>query len=177
MKKLIVTILALCMMSAPVYAEELATEDAVDTGDIVLYGNDQQALGKITQYEAASGMVITVDATNLTPGWHGFHVHEKGDCGDFETFQAAGGHAMMEGQHHGLMDESTPHIGDLPNIWAHTDGTVRAQFHIPAEVWKMFKDADGSAFMIHEGPDNYTSDPSGGAGARVACGVLFKPHE
>lgn len=135
--------------------------------------------GAVTLTETASGAVLVrIEASGFAPGWHGFHFHENGICtGDFES---AGGH-VAAGLSHGLASQGGPHPGDLPNIYVHDDGVVRAEFFtrgvtLSQEGDVRLLDDDGAAVVIHAGPDDYTSQPSGNAGARVACGVLGEPN-
>lgn len=135
--------------------------------------------GAVTLTETASGAILVrIEASGFEPGWHGFHIHENGICtGDFES---AGGH-VAAGLSHGLAAQDGPHPGDLPNIYVHDDGVVRAEFFtrgvtLSAEGDVRLLDDDGAAVVIHAGPDDYTSQPSGNAGARVACGVLGDPN-
>ena len=74
----------------------------------------------LTQYPA--GVLIRGELTNLPPGWHAIHIHEKGVCEG--SFDSAGAHLSAQGEQHGL-DNPRPHAGDLPNIWVHDDGTAK----------------------------------------------------
>lgn len=117
---------------------------------------------------------ITLKAGSLTPGWHGIHLHAVGDCSDHDRFQASKGHVNHAGKKHGLLDPDGPDDGDLPNINAAADGSVNAEVAIarPLTGENGFKDSDGSALVIHANADDHTSQPIGGAGDRVACGVV-----
>jgi Cu-Zn family superoxide dismutase len=120
-----------------------------------------------------------VDLKNLTPGEHAYHIHEKGIC-DAPKFEGAGGHLNPEGHPHGYMQENGPHDGDMPNIFVAQDGTVNA--HIlntrvsldPEDTSRrgQLMNADGSAIVVHAGPDDYSTQPTGAAGDRVACGII-----
>lgn len=118
---------------------------------------------------------VTLYGGVLDPGPHGFHVHETGTCDP--DFGAAGGHYAPHGRAHGIMDPDGKHAGDLPNV--HLDNSGRLEFEVLAHglttrrggAGTLF-DSDGSAFIIHAGPDDLRSQPSGAAGDRVACGVI-----
>ena len=122
---------------------------------------------------------MRVEATGLTPGWHGMHFHEKGVCDD-AGFKASGGHvhAGTKPPVHGLLNPAATDSGDLPNIFVAADGSAHADAFTTlvslsgAGKRPALGDADGSALVIHAGPDDYTTQPIGGAGARVACAVI-----
>ncbi len=129
----------------------------------------------VAEFQAGpGGVLITLSATGLTPGWHGIHLHAVGTCGD-TGFLKSGGH-LNHADHkkpHGLLNAEGPDFGDLPNIHVGADGTVEAQlFTSLVQLTRDLQDADGSALVIHAGPDDHQSQPIGGAGARVACAVI-----
>jgi Cu-Zn family superoxide dismutase len=123
------------------------------------------------------GLLIVPDLHGLSPGQHGFHVHQHPDCGP-KTSQgkvvpggAAGGHYDPQdtGRHAGPVGNG--HLGDLPVLLADGDGNATMAMFAPRlEV----PDLVGRALMVHEGGDNYSDEPKplGGGGARVACGVM-----
>lgn len=130
-------------------------------------------VGSVTIAQYPAGVFIRGELQGLPPGWHGFHIHEKGAC--TPAFDAAGGHFNPGKAKHGLNQAST-HAGDLPNIHVHDDGTARFEFvtqlvSIGGGATDLM-DQDGSAVMVHDGPDDYVTDPSGHSGGRIACGVI-----
>ncbi len=128
------------------------------------------SVGSVSIFETASGIVrVNVQATGLTPGGHGVHLHETGLCeGDFTS---AGGH-ISGGMEHGLV-AGGPHPGDLPNGFVQEDGVLSMEaFNSLISVTEHLMDEDGAALIIHSGPDDYESQPSGASGDRVACAVL-----
>ena len=136
-------------------------------------GADGAAMGTVTIEQGPHGLIIQADMHGLSEGGHGFHIHETGACEP--DFKAAGGHLDLTGRSHGARADEGSHTGDLPNIFAGTDGVARADAfadgatldeHAPHTLF----DADGSAIIIHAGPDDYVDIAS--AGARVACGVI-----
>ncbi|MFO1037010.1 MAG: superoxide dismutase [Cu-Zn] SodC [Geminicoccaceae bacterium] len=154
-------------------AEVQATINLIDANGI------GAPIGTVTIADGQDGAVITADLHGLMPGEHGFHVHEKGDCGaaanaegKMTAGQAAGGHLDPEGtkQHEG--PKGSGHLGDLPFIFVASDGTAKGASTAPrlTDVGQL----KGKAVVIHAGGDNYSDQPKplGGGGARIACGVL-----
>lgn len=127
--------------------------------------------GSVDIIAAPEGLLLKVDATGLTPGWHAIHIHEKGDCSD--AFKAAGAHVHTATPAvHGLLNPQANDKGDLPNIYAGPDGTAKAELFTTLTMMAPLHDADGSSIVIHAKPDDYTTQPIGGAGDRVACGAF-----
>ena len=143
------------------------------TATAMLAAPDGAAMGTVTLTQGPHGVIIAADVTGLTPGGHGFHIHETGSCAP--DFAAAGDHFTPKGRGHGYSHEGGFHAGDLPNIYAAADGTVRVDVFtsdvtLTAELAHSLFDDDGSAIIIHEKPDTYGEEA--GAGGRVACGVI-----
>ena len=136
-------------------------------------GADGSPMGTVTLEQGPNGVLVSADVSGLTPGPHGFHIHDVGAC--TPDFSAAGGHFAPSGHGHGFMYGDDQHAGDLPNLYAASDGTARAdvftsKITLAADADTTVFDADGSAIIIHAQPDSYGAEP--GAGDRVACGVI-----
>jgi Cu-Zn family superoxide dismutase len=158
----------------------VVSAQAADTqaATAAISGGDGKALGTATLTEAPHGVLLRVELKGLTPGWHGLHFHEKGDCGA-PDFKSAGAHVhTTTAVVHGLLNPDGNDNGDLPNIFAGSDGAATAELFSPLVSLKgaggrpALLDADGSSIVVHASPDDYKSQPIGGAGARVACGVV-----
>ncbi len=115
--------------------------------------------------------------SGLAPGSeHGFHIHEKGDCSAPDG-SSAGGHFNPASAEHGRIEAAAHHGGDMPNIVAdaqgnaHVDGPVSS--NVNAGKGDGF-DIIGRGLIVHADPDDYTSQPTGNAGARLACAVIAK---
>jgi Cu-Zn family superoxide dismutase len=134
----------------------------------------QTAAGTVNLTQMADGSVrVQVDLTGVPPGVHGFHIHEKGDCGD--NGNAAGGHYNPMSTPHAAPDVDPHHAGDFGNVTADASGNVRTTFttrSITVEEGHMT--AVGHAIILHANPDDLTTQPSGTAGARIACGVVTR---
>jgi Cu-Zn family superoxide dismutase len=136
-----------------------------------------QPVGAAQFTQAGNVVRIVLEARGLPPGRHAVHVHAVGKC-DPPDFTTAGGHFNPLGRQHGALNPQGSHAGDLPNLTVAPDGTGRLETSTeqlslgsgPTTLW----DADGSALVIHAGPDDFKTDPTGNSGARLACGVLAK---
>ncbi len=132
-------------------------------------------IGSVTFLQAPTGVLVSVDVTGLPPGGHGIHLHAIGACSP--DFKASGGHINPDGVPHGLLNPEGGDRGDLPNLYAAADGSARAEFFTTRVSLKggdlpALLDADGSAVIIHANPDDHMSQPIGGSGGRIACGVI-----
>jgi|TARA_Y100001001_G_scaffold41970_1_gene36950 Cu-Zn family superoxide dismutase len=147
-----------------VVMKDLKTESSMGTVKVSDYDDD--------------GVVFTPNLKGLTPGIHGFHIHENGDCsatmknGKTVLGGAAGGHFDPEatGQHKAPWSEAG-HEGDLPTLYVDESGNATQPVFAPELE---LEDIRGKAIMIHAGGDNYSDEPKklGGGGPRVACGVI-----
>ncbi len=131
-------------------------------------------VGEVTFTEAPNGVLLHARLQGMPPGTHAFHLHQTGVCEP--PFQSAGGHLNPTGKQHGLLSPAGHHLGDMPNIHVPDSGALEVEVFIEELRFEhpthgMF-DADGAAVVIHEGPDDYTTDPAGAAGPRIACGVI-----
>lgn len=162
MKATIAITAATLLCAGPALAQESATATMMDQSGA--------EVATVTLTPTASGVVLVeIEGTALPEGEHGFHIHETGECtGDFTS---AGGHLPGDRQH-GIMVEGGPHPGDMPNLHIAADGTVRDEVFNGDLTMEQVFDEDGSAVMVHSGPDDYKSQPSGDAGNRIACGVI-----
>ncbi|MDE0416980.1 MAG: superoxide dismutase family protein [bacterium] len=148
---------------------------AADMAEARITDTDGVAIGKVTFQQAPAGVLVSVDVTGLPPGGHGIHLHAVGSCSP--DFKASAGHINPEGVAHGLLNPSGGDNGDLPNLYAAADGSARAEFFTTRVSLKgadlpALLDADGSAVIIHDKPDDHLTQPIGGAGGRIACGVI-----
>ena len=135
-------------------------------------------LGTLTLTESTGGIAISGSLVGLAPGEHGIHLHMMGRC-DAPSFESAGEHWNPTNRQHGTQNPEGPHLGDLPNVTAGPDSTaavnVSATTGGSLRGTNMLLDSDGAAVVIHAAPDDYRSDPAGGSGSRVACGVVSSP--
>ncbi|WP_091740395.1 superoxide dismutase family protein [Phenylobacterium immobile] len=177
MHKLIIAAVSAALLAAPAVAQTpAAAKPAVASAKLA--GPAGADLGMVTFTEAPKGVLLKIEAKGLTPGWHGLHFHEKGDCSKAD-FTSAGAHVHgADKAVHGLLNAQANESGDLPNLHVGADGMGMAEVFTTmvsikgAEGRATLLDADGSAVVVHASPDDHMSQPIGGAGARVACGVV-----
>ncbi len=132
------------------------------------------AIGTARFYALADEVTVNVAMRGLTSGQRAIHLHTTGNCSAAD-FSSAGSHLNPAGHQHGALNPQGPHLGDLPNVTIAADGTGTVSALLAggrASVLGHFFDDDGTAIVVHQSPDDYRTDPTGGAGARVACGVL-----
>ena len=131
-------------------------------------------VGLVEFDESDQGVLVDMEVDGVAPGWHAIHVHEKDDCSG-EGFKSAGGHAVgPQGHTHGFLSNHGRHAGDMPNVWANEKGEGRAQAFLAGVKISDWLDEDGAAVILHAKQDDYSSQPSGNAGARVACGSVIQ---
>ena len=132
--------------------------------------------GTAQLYGNGSEVSLSAALAGFDPGTRGIHLHTTGSC-EAPGFTSAGGHLNPQGHQHGTENPQGAHLGDLPNvtIGASGGGTVSATLRgTRAEVLGSIFDADGTAIVVHAGPDDYRTDPSGNSGDRIACGVFSR---
>jgi Cu-Zn family superoxide dismutase len=130
--------------------------------------------GKLMLMPMADGVHITGEIGGLGTGMtHAIHVHEKGDCSAADA-SSAGGHFNPTASAHGRASMPVHHAGDMDNIVASADGVAQIDIHLAGVTLGggAANDIANRAIVVHASPDDYTSQPAGNAGARVACGVI-----
>jgi Cu-Zn family superoxide dismutase len=140
-------------------------------GTAAIQTAEGKVAGTATLMAGPHGLLVTGSFNDLPPGEHGFHIHEIGAC--TPDFTAAGGHLNPFEREHGFVVEPGFHAGDMPNIHVGADGTANLQIfntELIGDVSNILFDEDGSAFVVHAGPDDYMDQDS--AGDRIACGVI-----
>lgn len=132
--------------------------------------------GTAQLFASGNEVTLAIAAVGISPGVHGMHLHTTGSC-EAPDFTSAGGHLNPGNRQHGTDNPAGSHLGDLPNLTAGESGAGSASATLSGtrdEVLAQLFDADGTAVVIHAGPDDYRSDPAGNAGGRIACGVLTR---
>ncbi|PXW98001.1 Cu-Zn family superoxide dismutase [Sphaerotilus hippei] len=131
----------------------------------------QSAAGEVMFHQHGDHVMVHARLTGLKPGAeHGFHVHEKGDCSAPDG-SSAGGHHNPAAKAHGPQD-ADHHAGDLPNLKADPNGVVDQKFMVHGVALSGADSLVGRGLIVHAGPDDYRTQPTGNSGARIACGVI-----
>ncbi len=164
---------------APLPADTLGTDTGTlatsGTGapvDVALRDAQGRDLGSVTLVESGQGIRVSGHLRGLPPGEHAIHLHATGRCEP--PFESAGPHWNPTTQQHGTQNPQGPHLGDMPNLTVGADSTATVQQVTPGGTLRgqnALLDADGAAVVVHAGPDDDRTDPSGNSGARIACGV------
>jgi len=141
--------------------------------------SDSKINGEIVIVEKFPGIVdfiVTIDGLKAN-SVHGFHIHENGDCSSDDA-KSAGGHFSPSNHNHGAMNSANSHAGDLGNLVADKDGFIRTTIsksgltldsRLRADNIHLIKD---KSMIVHNKKDDYSTQPSGNAGKRIACGVI-----
>lgn len=131
-----------------------------------------QVAGQVRFIQQGSALFIEANVSGLTPGEHGFHIHESGDCSAPDATSAKG-HFNPAGSAHGSHTNAVHHAGDMPNLVADASGkaTYRQELH-GVTLTEGPQGIVGRSVVIHADPDDYRSQPAGNSGKRVACGTI-----
>lgn len=172
--------LAFCLVGVvTVFAQEKEQKPPAPLRAVaILRATDgNKASGIVTFTEVADGVRVDAHITGLTPGKHGFHVHEFGDCssadGTVAGASAAGDHFNPAKNPHGAPDAAQRHEGDMGNIEADASGAAKLNYvDHTLSLHDGAKSIIGRSVIVHEKADDLKSQPSGDAGERIACGVI-----
>lgn len=143
------------------------------TGEFISF--DGRKVGEAQLTQTPNGVRVRAEFAGIAPGTHGFHIHAVGICVP-PPFTSAGPHFNPATRKHGFKNPDGHHAGDLPNVQIATGGGVKVDttttdVTLTAGAGSLL-DADGSALVLHDSPDDYMTDPSGNSGARIACAVI-----
>ncbi len=156
------------MKSAQMTEPEVNIEKAV----CVLHPTEgNKVKGTITFTKSGESIDVVAVLQGLTPGKHGFHIHEYGDCSKPDG-TSAGGHFNPTNMKHGAPGDQERHVGDLGNIEADNDGNAHLELTDNHISFSGKNSIIGRGIIVHAGEDDLTTQPTGDAGARVACGVI-----
>lgn len=133
-----------------------------------------QANGKVSFTRTGDKVLVTAEVSGLTPGAHGFHIHEKGDCSAPDA-TSAGGHFNPGGKPHGNPEHAEHHAGDMPQLIADARGVAKLTAYLDAvQMGEGAADIVGRSVIVHAAPDDFKTQPTGNSGARMACGVIVR---
>ena len=131
------------------------------------------AAGTVTFAQKGDKVTVTANMSGLSPGSHGFHIHEKGDCSSGDGM-SAGGHFNPTGKPHGDPAAADHHTGDMPQLVADASGKAALTADLSPTTIGGANDIVGKAVVVHKDADDFKTQPTGNSGARVACGVIAK---
>lgn len=164
--------------------EDGDSEEADSNDEITVTLNDvdgdEAAEATLTEVDDGVKIKLVGDGLPEEKAKHAFHIHEKGIC-EPRDFESAGGHYNPTDKNHGKEDADGQHAGDFDNIEVDADGEITEvefttdQISLDEDAENTVFSEDGTSLVIHDGPDDYKSQPSGDAGDRIACGVIAEP--
>ena len=129
--------------------------------------------GTVVFAQKGADVEVTAHVAGLTPGAHGFHVHEKGDCSAPDG-TSAGGHFNPGGQPHGHPHQGPHHAGDMPMLETDAYGNAKLVAVLPGLTLEGANGIVGRGVIVHAAPDDFKTQPTGNSGARMACGTIVK---
>ena len=133
-----------------------------------------QTSGGVTFEARGDKLRVIAKVSALTPGPHGFHIHENGDCSAPDAM-SAGSHFNPTGKPHGDPAAPDHHGGDMPMLTADANGNAMLEATIDTvTIGGGATDIVGRAVIVHKDPDDFKTQPTGNSGARVACGVIAR---
>ena len=153
------------------YSKDGGSDGRLHAMAIVNPKSASEVVGAVTFSEVDGGVRILADFSGLTPGKHGFHIHERGDC-SAEDGSSAGGHFNPTHQKHGGPDSADRHVGDLGNLEANKFGFAHYDRVDTVITLSGENSIIGKSIVVHEGEDDLSTDPTGNSGKRLGCGVI-----
>jgi len=169
-----VALLASCGGPTQEQAEPMTEPEGLNevTAEIVPKSGSE-VTGQAAFFKEGDLVTLSLSLQNLPPGVHAVHIHEFGDC-SAEDGSSAGGHWNPGSSDHGKWNEPPFHYGDLGNVVADEYGN--GALSMTTSVWTigtgLMDDIVGKSIVVHAGEDDFVTQPTGGAGGRIACGVI-----
>ena len=162
---------ALAVSSLPLVTVSASAQEPTKAIAVLHPTKGSNVEGTVTFSKSGDEMKIVADVTGLTPGKHGFHIHEFGDCSSPDG-KAAGGHFNPSNNPHAGHDAEQRHVGDMDNLDADSSGKAHLELTDKMMTTSGEKSIIGRGVIVHEKADDLKSQPTGDAGGRLACGVI-----
>lgn len=169
MRRTIALAIATMFLAVPLAAQEVGRSTFID--------REGKDVGSLTVEHGSGATLLLLTLHDLPPGPHAIHIHAAGTCTP-PTFDSAGPHWNPSSHQHGKDNPKGKHAGDLDNLNIPADGKLEIQIPLPGIALRGdggLLDQDGAALVIHAGPDDYKTDPSGNSGDRIACAPIQFP--
>lgn len=158
------------MLNTTALISDVATKEATA---VISSSNDSGLSGTAVFKQKGKQVTLTVEIEGTTPGLHAVHIHEYGDCSAPDG-TSAGGHWNPTNVAHGKWGVGEFHLGDIGNMTVEDDGT--GSIELTTDLWEIGTGSDidvvGKSIIVHADADDFVSQPSGAAGARIGCGVI-----
>ena len=163
---------ATILLASAMLAAGAAGAYAADSAAAKFTGADGTDHGTLTLTSTPNGVLITGELTGVPAGAHGFHFHTTGACEP--PFESAGGHFNPDDHQHGMKNPQGKHSGDLPNVLVPASGAATVEHFAVGLTLENLSGEDGTSLVVHADADDYSADPAGNAGDRIACGVVTR---
>ena len=151
----------------------LSTAPAKQATAMIDASSDSSVTGMAVFTQNGDQITLMIEIQGASPGLHAVHIHANGDCSASDG-KSAGGHWNPTGVAHGKWGAGEFHLGDIGNITVGEDGT--GSITLTTDLWEIGTGSDvdvvGRGIIVHAGADDFTSQPSGAAGARIGCGAI-----
>ncbi len=163
--------LSTLLFSSAMAADEKKPAGVTKAVAVITPTQGNKAAGKVTFTKEAGGVRVVAEITGLTPGAHGFHIHDLGDITSPDGM-STGGHFNPHGKAHGGPEAAEHHAGDFGNIEADASGTAKLDLLAKGLKLEGSESILGRGVVVHANPDDLKSQPAGNAGPRVGNGVI-----
>jgi len=169
-----ITLMALLVAAVPSLSIGAAHSGATKATAKLEATRGNAVTGTVSFEQQGDRVMVAAKVEGLKPGQaHGFHIHEKGDCSSGDGMSTCG-HFNPTGKPHGSQD-ADHHAGDMPSLTADAQGRADVKFTLTGvSIGSGAADIVGKGLIVHAMPDDYRTQPTGNAGARLACAVITK---
>jgi Cu-Zn family superoxide dismutase len=175
MKRILLAILSLAVIVSCQENNKTTKNEKYNTAIAVISPkSNSDVFGEVKFFDSLGNIYLEANIEGLSYGEHAIHIHQFGDCSS-EDGKSAGGHWNPSNQNHGQWDHHHFHLGDIGNILA--DSLGKGEISLATKLWCLdcpdsMRNIIGKSIIIHQGADDFISQPSGAAGKRIGCGEI-----